>query len=159
MLLIGLIFGALVGFLVAAGYGVTLNGHDHETDHLTDHSETAHSGAEAPSHDHSEVIALEAENAPIIDAILHADPAGGWNLEVTTQNFRFAPDHVSQDYIEGEGHAHIYVNGEKLARLYGNWFQLADVTAGDIVSVSLNSNDHKVFAVDNRAISTQITVP
>ncbi|MDG2339602.1 MAG: hypothetical protein P8L32_00195 [Paracoccaceae bacterium] len=155
MLAIGLIFGTLVGFLIAAGYGVTLDGHDHETAH----ADTSLAEAETASHDHSEVITLDAAMAPTIEAILHVDPAGGWNLEVVVQNFRFAPEHVSQDHIAGEGHAHVYVNGAKIARLYGNWFQLAGVKSGDAVSISLNSNDHKAFAVNNRAISTQVTIP
>lgn len=33
LLLIGAIFGFMAGFLVAAGYEITLNGHDHDTDH------------------------------------------------------------------------------------------------------------------------------
>lgn len=154
MLAIGLVFGGLAGFLVAASYGVTLDGHDHSTDHGGD----THLVADA-AHDHSEVIRLDPANAPSIQAILHADPAGGWNLEVTTENFRFSPENVSLDHVDGEGHAHVYINGIKQARLYGNWMQLSGAKTGDVVSVSLNSNDHKEFSVDGRAVSSQITIP
>ena len=153
MLLIGLVFGGLVGFLLAAGYGVTLDGHDHATDHGD------HSAHKAAAHDHSEVVTLAAEGAPTVLAILHADPAGGYNLEVQTENFRFSPERVSQDHVNGEGHAHVYVNSEKIARLYGNWMQLPAISSGDVVSVSLSSNDHKQLSVEGRAISAQVTLP
>jgi len=155
MLVVGLVFGGLTGFLLAASYSVTLDGHDHSTGHSAD----AYSPLDAAAHDHSEVVRLPAHNAPIVQAVLHADPLGGWNLQVVTENFRFAPENVSLDHVAGEGHAHVYVNGVKLARLYGNWMQLTGVQSGDVVSVSLNSNDHKTFAVDNRAISAQVTIP
>ncbi len=155
MLVIGLVFGGLGGFLVAASYGVTFDGHDH----ATDHGGETHASTEASSHDHSEIIRLSATNAPSIQATLHMDPAGGWNLQVSTENFRFSPENVSLEHIDGEGHAHVYVNGIKQARLYGNWMQLSGAKSGDVISVSLNSNDHKVFSVDGRAISSQVTVP
>lgn len=147
MLLIGLIFGGLAGFLLAAGYGVTLDGHDHETGH------------EAQSHDHSESIDFDDTNAPTVEAILHTDPMGGWNLEVKTRNFRFAPEHVSTAHVDGEGHAHVYVNGDKIGRLYGNWMQLPGVASGDVVAVTLSSNDHKTLSVDDKDVETSVTVP
>lgn len=153
MLLIGLAFGGLAGFLLAAGYGVTLDGHDHDTDHEA----TANASA-----DHSHVTVLDLPEggwAPTVDVTLHADPAGGWNIELKTTDFRFSPEHVSQPHIDGEGHAHVYVNGEKIARLYGHWMQLPAVSTGDIVSVGLYSNDHKSLAIGRRAINAQVTIP
>ena len=46
-LLIGLLFGCLAGFLLAAHYGVTLDGHDHADDHSA--AIQAPSGAFRPS--------------------------------------------------------------------------------------------------------------
>ncbi|MDG1737374.1 MAG: hypothetical protein P8L68_14320 [Paracoccaceae bacterium] len=155
MLLIGLVFGGLAGFLIAASNGVTLDGHDH----TTDHSGETHATTEANTHNHAEVIHLKEADAPSIHTLLHADPAGGWNLEVLTENFRFSPENVSLAHIDGEGHAHVYVNGIKQARLYGNWMQLSGAKSGDLVSVSLNSNDHKALSVDGRAVSSQVTIP
>lgn len=150
MLLIGLVFGGLVGFLLAAGYGITLDGHDHATDH-----------GPAAAHDHGvgAVLLLNPAEAPTLDLTLHADPAGGWNVELLTTGFAFSPQHVSQAHVPGEGHAHLYVNGEKIARLYGPWVQLPPVKAGDVVAVGLYSNDHKSLAVGQKAIVATLTIP
>jgi hypothetical protein len=154
MLLIGLIFGALAGFLLAAAYGVTLDGHDHATDH--DHNTTETTAL----HSHEEMLKLANDgNAPTIAVDLHADPAGGWNIELRTTNFRFSPEHVSQDHQDGEGHAHAYLNGQKIARLYGHWMQLPTVKSGDVVAVGLYSNDHKVLSVGQKAIFAAVTIP
>ncbi|MDW4496468.1 hypothetical protein R5H30_00625 [Sulfitobacter sp. D35] len=37
LFLIGLVFGGGIGFLLAAGYGVTLDGHDHGDSEQHDH--------------------------------------------------------------------------------------------------------------------------
>jgi len=155
MLLIGLIFGGLAGFMLAASYGVTFDGHDHDTDH----GQETHTSTDAVAHDHSEIIALAAESAPTVEAMLHKDPKGGWNLEVTTTSFRFAPEHVSTAHIDGEGHAHVYINGKKISRMYGNWMQLPSVTTGDVVAVILSSNDHKTLTIGAKSISASVMVP
>lgn len=153
MLLIGLLFGGLAGFLIAAGYGVTLDGHDHDHDHgavaTDDHS----------AHDHGEVISLDAATAPTIDLTLHTDPMGGWNIQAITSNFRFAPEHVSTAHVAGEGHAHYYVNGEKIGRMYSAWQQLPAVESGDVVTVNLSSNDHKTLAIGPKAVTASVTIP
>ena len=79
---------------------------------------------------------------PTVDLILHRDPMSGWNAQIITTDFRFAPESASLENKEGEGHAHIYVNGEKINRIYGEWYHLADTTPGDTVMVNLNANDH-----------------
>ena len=152
MLIIGLLFGGLAGFLLAASYGITLDGHDHASDHGVEAHETR-------GHAHTEVLQLSDENAPLVTATLHADPMGGWNLEVATENFRFAPEHVSTSHVNGEGHAHVYINGQKISRLYGNWMQLPAVNSGDVVAVILSSNDHKTLALDGKSISASLSVP
>jgi hypothetical protein len=152
MLLIGTVFGGLAGFLLAAGYGVTLDGHDHSTDHDQTTSVSAHI--------HDDILPLaDDETTPTINVVLHADPAGGWNIELRTTNFRFSPEHVSQAHHDGEGHAHAYLNGRKIARLYGHWMQLPAVKSGDVVAVGLYSNDHKALSVGQKAIVASVSIP
>ncbi|TMV09634.1 hypothetical protein FGK63_00770 [Ruegeria sediminis] len=148
---IGLVFGGGIGFVTAAGNGVTFDGHDH--------SDPSHH-AGAGGHDHSTVINLPAgPNAPGVKIQLTQDPMAGWNLHVMPRNFRFAPENASTDDRPGEGHAHVYVNGTKLARLYGNWMHIADLPKGEVeVAVSLNANGHSPFAVDNVPVSASLTV-
>ncbi len=152
---IGLVFGGGAGFVLAAANGVTFDGHDH--------SDPSHHGgahAEAAAHDHSKTISLPAgPDAPGLEIDLIKDPMAGWNLHVQPQNFRFAPQNASSDDRPGEGHAHVYINGAKLARLYGNWMHIPELPKGEVeVEVSLNANSHSPLAVDDAPVSAKLTI-
>lgn len=153
---IGLVFGGGIGFVVAAGNGVTFDGHDH-TDPAQHGGAATH--AEAAAHDHSATVNMTpGDDAPDLDIRVIKDPVAGWNLNVLPRNFRFAPENASGQDRPGEGHAHVYVNGAKLARLYGNWLHIADLPKGEVeVKVSLNSNSHAALTIDNVPVTaTQV---
>lgn len=152
---IGLVFGGGIGFVIAAGNGITFDGHDH--------GDPAHHGgghAAMADHDHSTAISLPAgPDAPAVAIQLHKDPMAGWNLHVMPQNFRFAPENASSKDMPGEGHAHVYINGEKLARLYAEWIHIPSLPEGAEVKVSLNTNSHSALQVDGVAVEAKITAP
>ncbi|WP_298859193.1 hypothetical protein [uncultured Sulfitobacter sp.] len=154
---IGLTFGIAGGFTVAAGSGIKIEGHDHaEMDHSTmDHSATGHSDAgHAMLHDMP--LEIDAASAPTIDIMVTKDLMAGYNLHVVADGFRFAPKSASLAHVAGEGHAHIYVNGVKLARLYSDWYHLDTLPKGDVeIEVSLNSNDHRPLALDGTLITAK----
>ncbi|WOI35164.1 hypothetical protein R1T40_10695 [Tritonibacter scottomollicae] len=153
---IGLVFGGGIGLVTAAGNGVTFDGHDH--------GDPAHHGggsqAEMAAHDHSAMVNMAAgPEAPALEIALTPDPMSGWNLHAMPQNFRFAPENASGADLEGEGHAHVYVNGEKIGRLYGRWMHIGTLPEGEVeVKVSLNSNSHGVIAVDGNPVEAAVTV-
>ncbi len=152
---IGLVFGGGAGFVTAAGNGVTFDGHDHgaPAHHGGSHGEMA-------SHNHARTVSLASgPDAPSVAIQLHKDPMAGWNLQVTPQNFRFAPQHASAADADGEGHAHVYVNGEKLARLYARWMHIPALPGGAEVKVSLNTNSHSALLVGGQPVEAKITVP
>ena len=151
---IGLIFGGGVGFVIAAGSGSTFDSHDH-----ADPSQHG-SNAEMAAHDHSAVTNLPADsNAPSVAIKMIKDPMAGWNLHVTPQNFRFSPENASTEEILGEGHAHVYINGEKLGRLYANWIHLPSLPDGDVeIKVSLNGNSHSPLMVGGLPVEAKLIV-
>ncbi|WP_306120172.1 MULTISPECIES: hypothetical protein [unclassified Roseitalea] len=156
MLGIGLVFGGGIGFVTAAGNGITLDGHDHG-----DHA--AHAGAAVHGHDHTAThVVAPGPDAPSLAIAVEPDPMAGWNLNIRTENFRFAPENASRAHRAGEGHAHVYVNGVKIARHYGPWFHIADLPRGENrIAVSLTTNDHRTLAVGDdplRAVAV-VTVP
>lgn len=150
---IGLGLGGGIGFLAAASNNVTFDGHDHGT----------HSHATAPgdvqSHDHDAMVDLPVDGAPSLAVQLMADPVSGWNLHVQTEAFRFAPEHAGGPHVPREGHAHVYVDGVKIARLYGNWMHLAELPEAATVAVTLNSNDHKMLSVAGEVLRATATLP
>lgn len=154
LLVIGLVFGSGIGFTIAAANGVTLDGHDHSTHSgHSDHSE--HAG-----HDHGETVSLPAgSDAPTLTIEAFPDPVSGWNLRVITTNYRFAPENAGGDNVSGEGHAHVYINDQKLGRLYAEWMHLSNLPAGEVsVKVSLNANDHSPLAVDGVPLEQVIQI-
>ena len=61
--------------------------------------------------------------------------------------------------IDGHGHAHVYVNGMKLGRVYGNWHHIGKLPLGrNDVSVLLYANDHSGLALGGIKITSTTTV-
>ncbi len=119
------------------------------------HKEMDHSKMKHGAHDHATLLSLPVgPDAPTLDFSLAKDKSSGWNLHIITSNFRFAPQAASSPHVAGEGHAHIYVNGEKLARVYGPWFHIANLPKGEtMVTITLNANNHSPLAVGEKALS------
>ncbi|MEL0101147.1 MAG: hypothetical protein VW862_05555 [Euryarchaeota archaeon] len=69
---------------------------------------------------------------------------------------------AGMDHVDGQGHAHYYLNGEKLGRLYGNAFDVSGLTEGNhTLMISLNSNHHGNYVIDGEQVMVEIilTVP
>lgn len=145
LLLIGLLLGGGIGFFLAAANNVALDGHHHPA--------AAHAG-------HEGTIDLpDGPDAPTLDFRAVRDAASGWNLHIVTTGFRFAPERVNRPHRAGEGHAHVYVDGRKIARIYGPWFHLGALPRGRVtLGVTLNANDHSGLAVAGRPLKAEKTV-
>jgi hypothetical protein len=151
---IGLFFGTGLGFLIAATSGAQLEGHDH--DHgaaVHDHSAHDHGGS-------AHATLTEAGTpTPMLDLTLHADGAQSRNLHIGVENFTFDPEGVNGPHMPGHGHAHLYLNGIKIARAYGPWMQLDALPVGSHeLRVTLNANDHTQLAVGGVPIEATIAV-
>ncbi len=110
-------------------------------------------------------IEVSPVGAPEVAMDITKDPTGGWNITLRTGNFAFTPAAVNQAHTPNTGHAHLYVDGVKMARLYGPHFHMPDLAPGQHeVTVALSSNDHALYMVDGvrieaRAIVMQGDVP
>ncbi len=126
---------------------------DHHGHHHGDHDHGHH-------HKPLEVSTLDS-SAPIptINATITQDAMAGWNLHIQTENFVFTPEKVNLENIAGEGHAHLYINGHKLSRIYSEWYHLNDLRPGEYdLMVTLNANDHSPLAHQGKVISTTISI-
>jgi len=91
--------------------------------------------------------------APGLAILVNKDPVAGWNLELVTENFEFAPKAAGFDPVPGEGHAHLYIDGRKVARLYGRWHHIPELEPGKHkVVVTLNANNHSGLSVNGEEI-------
>ncbi|MDJ0958117.1 MAG: hypothetical protein QNI91_14715, partial [Arenicellales bacterium] len=111
------VFLFLTTALVACGEG-TESTHDH----------TTHTHADTHTHDSIDVSSDA--DIPSLSLEIAPDAVGGWNVRIRTSEFRFTPENVNKEHVSGEGHAHLYVDGVKKARLYGEWFHLGDLSPG-----------------------------
>ena len=93
------------------------------------------------------------EAIPTIKLDVIKDTASGWNLHLITENFTFTPENIDQKVDKPEGHAHVYVDDKKIARIYGSWYHLSGLTPGPhTIRVSLNANDHSEFVLNGEPI-------
>lgn len=105
-------------------------------------------------------IPRDAVNIPTIELKVVPDAKSGYNINVITTNFEFSPENVNNGADSyNEGHAHVYVNGVKIMRLYSDWFNLpATELAKDLntLSVELNTNNHKVLHNGDKTVGAQV---
>ncbi|WP_186775444.1 YHYH protein [Rubripirellula tenax] len=112
------------------------------------------------SHDMTETVAANSNNPPSV--LLHATPnSSGIEVHLSLSNFELSSKNVDQAHIDGQGHAHLYLDGVKVTRLFDNTYQLDNVATGShTVSVELVSNDHRVYSIAGHSIEAiaEVTV-
>ncbi|MBE4909471.1 hypothetical protein IMZ08_15580 [Bacillus luteolus] len=111
----------------------------------------------AQSH-HEETVEIPISyRLPAITASITQDQSGSWLLEIMTSNFTFTPKKTGSTVIQyNEGHAHLYINGKKINRLYGNYYNLGNLSPGTYaVKVTLNANNHGIYTSAGKEIAFQ----
>lgn len=144
LFIIGLTFGFGGGFLVGGGMGESSHAHDHAGHDHGDHEQTLAEWTGPPAN-----LSLD----------LTRDMGNAMNLNIQADGFTFTPETVNTDPTPGTGHAHIYLNGEKIGRAYSPWFHIETVLPGDVIRVTLNADDHAPWGVDGQPIAAEITSP
>lgn len=140
----------VTGVFLGAYFSSISNAQHHEFDNsgLTPHSSMEHGVID---------ITNDSVHPEIKKLTVIKDPMSGWNLLLETENFRFTPQNASNSHIPGEGHAHLYINGKKVARLYSNWFHIPNFKEDkNEIKVTLNANSHAVFMLNNSSVSKTI---
>ena len=87
---------------------------------------------------------------------------GGVHVQIKTEGWRWAPEEVNGANNDGAGHAHIYADGVKLSRVYGDYHYLPAPDPGNReIRVSLNSNDHNELTWEGSKLEStvMVTVP
>ncbi len=118
--------------------------------------------AEADSHAHAMGEPIESGVRVGVSLSAQADERGGVDLRIDTEGWRWAPESVDQAHAPGSGHAHVYVDGEKVGRSYGPHHHLSGVEPGErVVRVTLESNTHRTLMVDGALVEStaKVVVP
>lgn len=130
--------------LAALSYGVGFRaGEGSLSGHGAAPAADAHAGH---AMDHPMAPVDSARPLPGVKVSATPDPKGGYNVRVAVENFRFTPERVGQAAEQGTGHAHLFVDGVKVGRLYGEWAYLGPEhfpgSGPHEISVTLNADDH-----------------
>lgn len=80
--------------------------------------------------------------------------ADGFEVALAVENFSFLSVADGTPHVAGEGHAHIYLNGLKLARVYTDRYRIGALPAGSYtLQVSLNAHDHRPYMDGDEPVS------
>lgn len=116
-----------------------------------------HSGEHGHNGTATETLVSEAPVGVSITA--EVDAQGAVDVEIDVEGMRFAPESVDQEHTAGAGHAHIYVDGEKLGRVFESSYRIENLPPGDHdIRVSLNTNDHRELVYDGKVAEDTVTV-
>ena len=122
-------------------------------------------GTQAVGMDHSQHggVGHTVEEEPVPSVALDVQAARDvYVVTIETQNFEFfQPEADSAEHMPGQGHAHLYLNGLKLQRMFDHSATIGALPPGrHTVRVTLNTNDHKTYIVDGQPVgaATEINV-
>lgn len=165
-------YNFVVGFLYEPAYEGFQNGVSIRVTKQSDagsHDDHTHgameTGQDEGTHEHgggTSHEALESQTPISLQVSAETDASGGVTVTIETENWRWAPENVDGQHKDGEGHAHIYVDGEKLGRVYGPSYYVTGLEPGRRhIRVTLNANSHDGLMVDGELIEavTMATVP
>ncbi|MFT5280714.1 MAG: hypothetical protein ACI9AR_000142 [Flavobacteriaceae bacterium] len=148
------VLGGIVGALIVSPYSYTPEDM-HDNVHMSDGAHMS----DGYSHVHGVFDVSMLDSKPSVDIIATSDSVNGFNINISTENFIFAPENAGGVHKEGEGHAHIYVDGVKISRIYGEWYHLTGLEKGEHkIEVRLSTNDHKEIVHGEMTISGSVTV-
>ncbi len=116
--------------------------------------------ADEHTHAHEEYSVPEGVNAPVVTMRADKDSVSGYNVFLQTENFVFSPDQAGGEHVEGQGHAHLYVDGHKVARLYSNAHHLDGkyLKNKKEIRVVLTTNDHKTYWAQGEEVGDTVDI-
>ncbi|WP_299414744.1 hypothetical protein [uncultured Sulfitobacter sp.] len=112
-------------------------------------------GGEGVEHDHPALPVDPSLPIPSLTHLAFPDAMDGYNIQILVRNFTFTPASINREVVPNEGHAHIYINGAKISRVYGNWYHIPSslfAPGVNALTVTLNANDHSTWATPDGAL-------
>lgn len=140
----------LLSFVVIASFVSVMLYFHQQSSHFGE-TQAGHIG----HHEGLEISKVKDAKIPEIDGWVKQDQTGSWMLKIMTKNFTFKPEKLgSKEQQINEGHAHLYINGDKRNRLYGHYYDLGTLKSGNYdVMVTLNTHNHKVLMYQGNEIA------
>lgn len=127
----------------------------------------------AMDHSHMPISIPANAKVPALSLYISRDIMSGYNLSLKLQRYHLTPppEALSMDDLMGisidtdsnfiEGHAHLYVNGIKIQRVYGENIHLPQklFKAGvNTISITLNNHGHMYWTANDKKIIATLFV-
>lgn len=164
-LLVVLIVGALV--LAACGSdsdsAATTETTSMTDEHMHDDAATTET-TEADGHSHdgvADAMPWDGPEAPSISVSVTGDAASGWDIAADIQGLTFSSPTIDE-HTPGEGHTHVFLDGELLMMSYHATVHVTDLEPGPHTAmVTLSRNDHMDYSLDDELLMgmAMFTVP
>jgi len=102
----------------------------------------------------------DGEPAPKLALDVMPDSDGeGWQVQIRADEFEFSEEFVDLYHVPGMGHGHLYVGGMKISRLYTPDAEIGALPEGrHEIRVTLNTNDHRAYVVDDRPVTASAMI-
>lgn len=87
------------------------------------------------------------------------DAKSGYNIHFITSNFTFTPEKVNTEHKLGEGTLTLYINGDKVGRVYSEYYHLELKERGTYeIVVTMNANTQSEYTIRGTPISSRETI-
>ncbi len=115
------------------------------------------------NHNHSPLELPKTARVPKLTISLSEDDMTGYNLHLQTADFQLESPINSGNHPVNimEGHAHLYINGTKIQRIYAQDVHVSGklIKEGmNQISVTLNSHGHNGWQKDGKAVVSTIFI-
>jgi hypothetical protein len=144
---------------------VELSANDHRTYAVDGEPIVAMVTVDVPPHDHGAHSHGDAGqvawggDAPQMAIEVVEDPKSGYNALITIDGMTLSAENINGDHVDGEGHLHLYVNGQKVGRLYGGATHIPVLPVGEVeITVGAFSNGHRAYVIDGEPIEASTSV-
>ena len=108
---------------------------------------------------HAMTNGVQEDPAPSLEITAVTAPSpDGFDIALEVTNFTFTQGEENADHVPNEGHAHVYLNGLKLGRLYDQTYRIGALPPGGYdLTVALNTNDHRPYLDANEPVIGRLT--
>jgi copper(I)-binding protein len=107
----------------------------------------------------SEPTAPDARHPSLELRVTAAKEPNNWQISMITENFTLVRAADSAAHIPGEGHAHLYIDGLKIMRMYEPTVMVGALPPGmHTIRVSLNTHQHQVYMADDGPVTAISTI-
>lgn len=139
---------AIALILAACGSGTSAD------DELEPTSTTEHSHMHD---DEGETAPWDGAEIPQVDVEVTGDPESGWDITADITGMEFS-DPTTTEHVAGQGHTHVYVDGDLVTMAYEPVVHIDDLEPGTHQAmVTLARNDHTDYSLDGELIMGMTT--